>query len=140
MKCRFKDKLELSRGERIIIKRAVPDTNPLTVTLIENITRAKVHKSRTNNVYSAFPPITLADPITGRVISSDIHQYYTDFEIEEGNMEDLVFVKVGEKNRGQEAIIKILTNRLDTYVKIWDPYISQDNIFLMSNVPSNVAL
>jgi hypothetical protein len=138
LKCRFNDKLELSKGERIIIKRAVPDTNPLTVTLVENISRAKVHKSKTDGVYSAFPPVTLADPIIGRVVSSDIHQYYTDFEIEEENIEDHVFVKFGEKNKGQEAIIEILTNRLDTY--IWDPYISPDDIFLISNVPPDIDI
>lgn len=140
MKCRFNDKLELSKGERIIIKRAVPDTNPLTVTLIESISKVKIHKSKTDGVISAFPPVTLANPIIGRVVSSDIHQYYTDFEIEEGKIDDHVFVKFGEKNKGQEAIIEILTNRLDMYVKIWDPYISPDDIPLISNVPPNIDI
>ena len=64
----------------------------------------------------------------------------TFFEIEEGHFEDYVFVKAGEVKKGQDALKEIFTRRIDEYVKIWDPYISADNIRLVSNVEGSKTI
>ena len=76
-------------------------------------------------------------PILGRVIRSDVRGV---FEIEEGHFEDYVFVKVGEEKKGQDALKEIFTRRIDEYVKIWDPYMSADNIKLVSNVEGSKTI
>jgi hypothetical protein len=79
----------------------------------------------------------LAEPITGRVISSEVRGATpsgggtTFFEIEEGDFEDHVFVKAGEVKKGQAALMEIFTRRIDDYVKICDPWISEETIKLV---------
>lgn len=60
----------------------------------------------------------------------------TFFEFVPGKYQDHIFVKAGEKQKGQDALIDILKNQLHTYVKICDPYISRDTIKLVSNIPT----
>jgi hypothetical protein len=114
--------------------------SPLRVSTIENQTTGKVHRSYIEGIIAADPPITFANPIIGRVISSDVREYNTDFVIEPGTIEDHVFVKPGDKQKGQDAILDIFKNRLDIYVKICDPYISPDTIKLTSMIPSHIDI
>ena len=72
-------------------------------------------------------PVTLAEPIIGKVISSTRKSNSsTSFVIEEGSYQDHVFVRAGEKQKGEDALIDILKNQLDAYVKICDSYVSPD--------------
>jgi hypothetical protein len=84
------------------------------------------------------PPVTLKDPIIGKLVSSRRTEWETYFEIEEGTYQDHIFVRAGERQKGQDAIIDILKNQLDTYVKVCDPYISVVTIKLISNVPPHL--
>jgi hypothetical protein len=139
MDCRFYGALVLRKGDIVRILRGM-DGSPLRVTTIQNQTTGETTKSYIEDVVAAFPPTTFAEPIIGRVISSRAGERQTDFAIEPGTIEDHVFVRPGEKQKGQDAIIDIFKNRLDTYVKIWDPYISPDTIKLTSWIPDSIDI
>lgn len=131
--------LELRKGDIVKIVRGMHGS-PLGVTTIENQTTGKVHRSRSEGRIAADPPITFAEPIIGKVKSSNVGQYDTVFIIEPGTIEDHVFVRPGEKQKGQDVIVNIFKNQLDTYVKIWDPYISANTIKLASWIPINIDI
>jgi hypothetical protein len=138
LKCFFDGLLDVRKGEVIKIIAAVSDTDRLRVSVIEYLTTGKKQTSRIEGVMMARPPVTLREPIIGRVKSSDIDHYNTYFEIEEGNIENNVFVRAGEKKKGQDALIDIFKNRLDAYVKICDPYVSSATIRLPRYAPSSI--
>lgn len=141
MEVKFDGNIDLRRGEIIKIIRAVPnDSFLIRATVFENITTGQTFKSHFEGVIAVNPPQTLAEPIIGKVKSVRNNSYSTTFEIEPGIYQDHIFVRAGEKEKGQDALIDILKNQLSTYVKIWDPYIGPDTIKLISNVPSNIDI
>jgi hypothetical protein len=132
MKCWFDGSLQLRKGEILRIRKAYEedyDGHPLRVTLMDIVTTG-------TRCYSPFDTNRLSEPILGRVIGSTVRvgTKTTFFEIEEGHFEDYVFVKAGEVKKGQDALKEIFANRIDEYVKIWDPYISPDTIRLVSHI------
>jgi hypothetical protein len=81
------------------------------------------------------------DPIFGKITYSRIEgNNVTSFTIEEGIYENHVFIHAGQIQRAQIIIIDILKRELDSYVKIWDNYISPDTIKLLLNVPNGIDI
>jgi len=141
MECWFNDNLELNKGDIIKILRAFPNDVPLRVTEIENATRGWQRLSRDEGIIMTRSSIAYQDPVIGKVISSKIRvNKITEFMIEEGAYENHVFVKAGQILRGQDALINIFKNQLDTYLKVWDPYISPETIKLLSNAPIHIEI
>ena len=137
MKCWFEGLLQLCKGEILEIKRAYQTSYEgydLRVTVIDVLTTG-IHYTRQFDGQ-------IIGPILGRVIRSDVRggTHTTFFEIEEGHFEDYVFVKAGEVKKGLDALKEIFTRRIDEYVKIWDPYISADNIRLVSIVEGSKTI
>lgn len=137
MKCWFDGLLQLRKGEILKISRAYQDRYEeydLRVTVLDILTTGAHHTSKFDG--------HIIGPILGRVIRSDVRggNNTTFFEIEEGHFEDYVFVKAGEIKKGQDALKEIFSHRIDEYVKIWDPYISPDNIRLVSNVEGTITI
>jgi hypothetical protein len=121
--------------------RAFKDETPLRVTVIENMTNPQVLESINEGVAMTKSLVTLGEPIIGKVISSTPNiNNITSFVIEEGSYKDHLFVRAGEKQKGENALRDILKNQLDTYVKICDPYVSLDTIKLLFNVRSGVDI
>jgi hypothetical protein len=60
--------------------------------------------------------------------------------IEEGSYQDYVFIRAGEKQKGENALSDILKNQLEMYVKICDPYVSLDTSKLLSSVSSDINI
>jgi REP element-mobilizing transposase RayT len=141
LECWFNDAIELRKGDIVKIVRAFKDANPLRVSEMENMTTNLVRRSRDEGVIMSISPVTLAEPIIGKIKSSTIKDNnVTYFVIEEGSYQDHVFVRAGEKQKGEIALSDILKNQLDTYVKICDPYVSPDTIKLLSSVRSSVDM
>ena len=134
MECWINEAIELRKGDIVRIVRAIREI-PLRVTELENITTNVVITSKDEGIIMTRQPVTLAEPIIGKVISSTRGgNNVTSFVIDEGSYQDYVFVRAGEKQKGENALSEILKNQIDTYVKICDPYISPDTIKLLSNV------
>ena len=75
--------------------RAFKDETPLRVTVIENMTNPQVLESINEGVAMTKSPVTLAEPIIGKVISSTRKgNSITSFVIEEGSYQDHLFVRV----------------------------------------------
>ncbi len=141
MRCIFPGPLEIRKGEIIKITSAIPNTEPLRVSIIENLSTGKIHRSRMEGVIMAQPPQILVESIIGKVVSSEIRgEHNTDFVIEAGEIEDHVFVRAGEIKKGQDALLDIFSNRVETYVKVCDPYVSVDTIKLISNVANSIDI
>lgn len=141
LECWFNRAIEIRKGDIVKIVRAFKDETPLRVTALENITNPQVLESTEEGVAMTKSPVTLAEPIIGKVISSTRKgNNITSFVIEEGSYQDHVFLRAGEKQKGENALTDILKNQLDTYVKICDPYISPDTIKLLTNVRSGVDI
>lgn len=141
LECWFNQAIELRKGDIVKIVRAFKDETPLRVTVLENITNPQVLESTDEGVAMTKSPVTLAEPIIGKVTSSTRKgNNITSFVIEEGSYQDHVFVRAGEKQKGENALTDILKNQLDTYVKICDLYVSPDTIKLLSNVRSGVDI
>lgn len=141
LECWFNQVIELRKGDIIKIVRAFKDETPLRVTVIENMTNHQDLRSIDEGIVMSKSPVTLAEPIIGKVISSTRKSNSsTSFVIEEGSYQDHVFVRAGEKQKGEDALRDILKNQLGTYVKICDPYVSPGTIKLLSNVRSGVDI
>lgn len=141
MECWFNQVIELRKDDIVKIVRAFKDETPLRVTVIENMTNHQDLRSIDEGIVMSKSPVTLAEPIIGKVISSPRkNNSSTPFVIEEGSYQDHVFVRAGEKQKGEDALRDILKNQLGTYVKICDPYVSPDTIKLLSNVRSGVDI
>ena len=141
LECWFNQVIELRKGDIVKIVRAFKDETPLRVTVLENMTDPQVLESTDERVVMTKSPVTLPEPIIGKVISSTPKSNNTtSFVIEEGSYQDHVFVRAGEKQKGEDALIDILKNQLDAYVKICDSYVSPDTIKLLSNVHSSVDI
>lgn len=141
LNCWFNQAIELRKGDIVKIVRAFKDETPLRVTVLENMTNPQVLESIDERVVMTKSPVTLPEPIIGKVISSTPKSNNTtSFVIEEGSYQDHVFVRAGEKQKGEDALIDILKNQLDAYVKICDPYVSPDTIKLLSNVHGGVDI
>jgi hypothetical protein len=139
LQAKFYGSIDLRKGEIIKILKVFPDDrNLIMATVIENLTTEQIFRSRYEGVIAANPSVLLANPITGKVIHSNNNGYDTSFELVLGTYQDYVFVKAGEKQKGQDALIDILKNQLHSYVKICDPYINQETIRLISNAPSDI--
>ncbi len=111
------------------------------LTVIENMTNHQDLRSIDEQIVMSKSPVTLAEPIIGKVTSStQKDNNTTSFVIEEGSYQDHVFVRAGEKQKGENALSDILKNQLDTYLKICDPYVSPDTIKLLSNARSCVDI
>jgi hypothetical protein len=118
----------------------VPDSNPLIVSVIENLTTGTIREGRTEGSKTVGSPCYPPNEIIGRVQSSPIKSNGTEFELILGSIQDHVFTRAGEINTGRDAIIDILSNQLHTYVKIWDPYISEESIKLLSHVNKSIDI
>jgi hypothetical protein len=141
LECWFNQVIELRKGDIVKIVRAFKDETPLRVTVIENMTNHQDLRSIDEGIVMSKSPVTLAEPIIGKVISSTRKgNSSTSFVIEEGSYQDHVFVRAGEKQKGEDALRDILKNQLGTYVKICDPYVSPGTIKLLSNVRSGVDI
>lgn len=141
MECWFNGSIDLRKGDIIKIVRAFHDERPLRVTIIENITTGAQRRSIDEGVLMSKSPVTLSEPIVGKVKSSTIGgNNVTSFVIEEGSYQDHVFVRAGERQKGESALIGILQNQLDTYVKICDPYVSVDTIKLLAKVKGDIDI
>jgi hypothetical protein len=111
------------------------------LTVIENMTNHQDLRSIDEQIVMSKSPVTLAEPIIGKVTSStQKDNNTTSFVIEEGSYQDHVFVRAGEKQKGEDALRDVLKNQLGTYVKICDPYVSPDTIKLLSNVRRGVDI
>jgi hypothetical protein len=140
LECWINEAIELRKGDIVRIVRAIREI-PLRVTELENITTNVVITSKDEGIIMTRQPVTLAEPIIGKVISSTRGgNNVTSFVIDEGSYQDYVFVRAGEKQKGENALSDILKNQIDTYVKISDPYISPDTIKLLSNVRSGTNI
>lgn len=140
MECWFNEAIELRKGDIVKIIRAFPNTNPLRVSKIQNLTTGLERTSHDEGIQMTISPVDF--DLAGKVVSSKIAgNNVTEFVIEEGIITpDHVFVRAGEKQKGRDALIEILKNQLDTYVKICDPYISPDTIKLFTNVPKGIDI
>jgi hypothetical protein len=132
MKCWFDGLLDLRKGDRVQILRAVHEAYEeyaLRVNDFEAVTTGAHHSS-------TFDSNQLKERIVGKVINSHVSRgkSATFFEIVEGQFEDHVFVPTGQFEKGQEVLRDILGSIRDEYIKIWDPYISVDTIKLVSNI------
>ena len=138
MKCWYDGLIELRKGELVKITRGYQadyEGYGLRVTVFDVLTNGIQYSSK-------FDGKAIHEPIIGRVIRSDVRggSATTFFEIEEGLLEDHVFVNAGEVKKGQDTLTEIFTRRVDNYVKIWDPYISVDTIRLISNVGNSITI
>jgi hypothetical protein len=98
--------------------RAFKDETPLRVTVIENMTNPQVLESINEGVAMTKSLVTLGEPIIGKVISSTPNiNNITSFVIEEGSYKDHLFVRAGEKQKGENALRDILKNQLDTLLR-----------------------
>jgi hypothetical protein len=72
--------------------------------------------STDEGVVMSTSPVTLAELIIGKVVSSTRSgNNVTYFVIEEGSYQDhVLFVSAGEKQKGENALSDILKNQLDT--------------------------
>jgi hypothetical protein len=141
MKCWYDGSLELRKGEVVKITNGHKEPYQgyeLRVNVLEVVTTGRRYTSW-------FSIKAIPEPITGRVISSEVrgemsNSVTTYFEIEEGNYENYVFVKPGEAKKGRAALKEILAHRTYEYVKICDPYLSVDTIKLLSNVGKSKSI
>jgi hypothetical protein len=63
-------------------------------------------------------PVTLPEPVIGKVISSTHKSNnVTSFIMEEGSYQDHIFVRAGEKQKGEDALRDILKNQLADYLR-----------------------
>lgn len=138
--CYFYDAIDLRKGEIVKLKQVVPNSNPLIVSVIENITTGTIRKSRIEGVIMADSPRYPPTEIIGKVHSSVTKSNGTDFTLILGSIQDHVFIRAGEIKNGRDAIVEILSNQLQTYVKIWDPYISEESIKLLSHVKKSIDI
>jgi TIR domain len=83
LRCHFDGSLHIRKGEIVKIISAVPDSDPIRVSVIENLASGEIQRSRIEGVMMVKPPRTLHEPIRGKVKSSQVDQYNTYFEIEE---------------------------------------------------------
>lgn len=134
MEAKFYGLIDLRKGEIVKILKVFPDNrNLISATVIENLTTGQRFRSRYEGVIAANPSVLLANPIIGKVIQSNNTGHDTSFEFVLGTYQDHVFVKAGERQKGQDALIDILKNQLHSYVKVCDPYINQETIKRISN-------
>ncbi|HEX7178753.1 MAG TPA: hypothetical protein VF220_03435 [Nitrososphaeraceae archaeon] len=138
MRCWFNGILHLRKGDLLEISKAYEEEYSGYELRVNELTVLSTMEQQN----SSFDTNKLSGPITGRVIRSMVkHETKTTFfEIEEGYFEDNVFVKAGEVKKGQEALRDIFAHRIDEYVKIWDPWISEDTIKLISNVGNSITI
>ena len=110
MECWINEAIELRKGDIVRIVRAIREI-PLRVTELENITTNVVITSKDEGIIMTRQPVTLAEPIIGKVISSTRGgNNVTSFVIDEGSYQDYVFVRAGEKQKGENALSEILKN------------------------------
>jgi hypothetical protein len=118
-----------------------PNDKPLRITELENITKGWRRTSRDEGIVMSKSSLIYKDPIFGKITYSRIEgNNVTSFTIEEGIYENHVFIHAGQIQRAQIIIIDILKRELDSYVKIWDNYISPDTIKLLLNVPNGIDI
>lgn len=143
MDCWFDGAIDLHKGHIVKITRGIVYENQggLRVSTMENLTTGANIQSSIEGVMMAKPPVSLDVPIIGRIKSSAVRgNNTTEFVIEEGMIEDHVFVRAGDVKKGQEALENIFKNQVQEYVKICDPYISGETIILLSNVPGGIDI
>jgi hypothetical protein len=139
--CWINENVELSKGDVIRILRAFPGDTPLRVTQLENITRGWTRTSHDEGVVMTKSSIIYKDPIVGKVDASRIEgNNVTHFTIKRGTYENYIFIEAGQIQQAQNAIIHILKNEVNAYLKIWDNYISSDTVKLLSNVPKGTNI
>jgi hypothetical protein len=85
-------------------------------------------------------PQSPSTEIIGKVQSSVIKSTGTDFTLILGSIQDHVFIRAGEIKNGRDAMVDILSNQLQTNVRIWDPYISEESIKLLSHVKKSIDI
>lgn len=140
MDCYFNDAIDLRKGEIVKLTQVVPNSNPLKVSVIENITTGSIRKSKKEDDIIADPSPSSFTEIIGKVQLSVIKSNGTEFTLIPGSIQDHVFTRAGEIKNGRDAIVEILSSQLQTYVKIWDPYISEESIKLLSHVKKSIDI
>ena len=138
MKCWYDGLLDLRKGDRVKIIKGIQEAYgdyTLRVNDFDVVTTGAHHSS-------TFDSNQLKEPIVGKVINSDVSRgkEATFFEIVEGQFDDHVFVTTGQFEKGQDVLRDILSSIRDEYVKIWDPYISVDDIKLISNIGNSKTI
>ena len=100
MECWFNQAIELRKGDIVKIVRAFKDEAPLRVTVLENMTNPQVLESTDERVVMTKSPVTLPEPIIGKVISSTPKSNNTtSFVIEEGSYQDHVLLELERSKR-----------------------------------------
>lgn len=141
MDCHFYDPIDLRKGKLVKLTQVVPNSNPLIVSVIEIITTGTILKSRMEGaLIMADSPRYPPAEIIGKVQSSLIKSNGTDITFILGSIQDHVFIRTGKIKNRRDAIVEILSNQLQTYVKIWDPCISEESIKLLSHVKKSVDI
>jgi hypothetical protein len=139
--CWFNGLVNIRRGDIVTITRIIPGSGPTRVTVMENVTTGERRTSSDNGSIMTVSPVTLPEPITGRVASVSVGgNNVTNFVIEEGLVRDHVFVRAGETEQAQQALADILGRELNGYVKIVDPYVSPVTVRMLRSVPGGVDI
>lgn len=116
----------------------------IRITKFENMTTGNVWKSRINGVTMSRNKEEFSEPVIGRVKSisqSQGLQDVFDIEIEEGSVTpDHVFVKAGQKQKGESAIKQIFQNEISNYLKVCDPYIGPETLQLLKSVAPSINI
>ncbi|MCH7560113.1 MAG: hypothetical protein IIC67_01875 [Thaumarchaeota archaeon] len=114
------------------------------ITMFENLTVGSTWESKIRGVGMSRNKEEFSEPVIGRVRSinqSEGIQNAYDIEIEEGIISpDHVFVKAGQKQKGQDIIKQIFQNEISNYVKICDPYVGPKTLQLLKNVQLGVDI
>lgn len=114
------------------------------ITMFENLTVGSTWESKIRGVGMSRNKEEFSEPVIGRVRSinqSEGIQNAYDIEIEEGIVSpDHVFVKAGQKQKGQDTIKQIFQNEISNYVKICDPYVGPETLQLLKNVQLGVDI
>ncbi len=100
MECWFNQVIELRKGDIVKIVRAFKDETPLRVTVIENMTNHQDLRSIDEGIVMSKSPVTLAEPIIGKVISSTRKSNSsTSFVIEKGHIKIMYSLELERSKR-----------------------------------------
>ncbi len=94
--------IELRKGDIVRIVQAIQEI-PLRVTVLENITTNVIIKSKDEGIIMTRDPVTLPEPIVGKVMSSTRGgNNVTSFVIEEVRMKIMYSLKLERSKRAKK--------------------------------------
>jgi len=136
----FDGHLSIRRGDNVKIERGfVGNDGGIRATIIENLSSGNRQVSRINGTMMTTNPQDFDPPIVGRVENFEIRNSNTYFTLREGvYTEEHIFIEAGNPIRGRDILANIFSNELSSYVKICDPYIDENTIKLLQNVPDGI--